>query len=46
MKVEEPDAAAVVVDAGQIMSSGDSIMMIRAIMIEWHLQFRWNVEFH
>uniref|UniRef100_A0AAV1VH48 DUF4219 domain-containing protein n=1 Tax=Peronospora matthiolae TaxID=2874970 RepID=A0AAV1VH48_9STRA len=34
MKVEEPDAAAMVVDAGQTMSSGDNIVMKTATTIK------------
>uniref|UniRef100_A0AAV1U6K9 Uncharacterized protein n=1 Tax=Peronospora matthiolae TaxID=2874970 RepID=A0AAV1U6K9_9STRA len=43
-KVGEPDAAAMVVDAGLTMSSGD-IMMKAMATIEWRLQSRSNVEF-
>uniref|UniRef100_A0AAV1T4M8 CCHC-type domain-containing protein n=1 Tax=Peronospora matthiolae TaxID=2874970 RepID=A0AAV1T4M8_9STRA len=38
------NAAAMVVDAGQTMSSGD-IMMKATATIEWRLQFRSNAEF-
>uniref|UniRef100_A0AAV1TE25 Retrovirus-related Pol polyprotein from transposon TNT 1-94-like beta-barrel domain-containing protein n=1 Tax=Peronospora matthiolae TaxID=2874970 RepID=A0AAV1TE25_9STRA len=40
----KPNAAAMVVDAGQTMSSGD-IMMKATATIEWRLQFRSNAEF-
>ena len=41
MEIEEPDAAAMVVDAGRTMSSGDNIVMKTATTIKYRLQFRW-----